>query len=397
MFKLALKNVLRRREQSALTMLLTIISIMVFTLIFAFYIVFSQGINLAGKRLGADILILPNEALADEYMTLFTAEPNNIYMPIEVVDSINNIEGIEKISTQFFTQTLNASCCSVDSETRLIGFDMKTDFVLKPWFIESNIKELADDEIIIGSNIPVFLGNRTVILGKLFKVVGSMSPTGTGMDDTYFVNMDVAKELAANSSYMQNLWIDKKPADLCSAILIKVQNGAVIEKIVEEIEKKDLKIKIVTTGDVIVNVKKQIYMISEMMMLFWIVLFIVTGLSLIGRYNAVAQARKKEVGILRAIGGQKIDSFKLIAYEACIISSVGGVIGSILGVVFLVPLIQWLKNGFVFSTYPITLTLIAKSVLLGIILSIALGCIASFYPSYKCAKLDPQEVLSGEY
>jgi len=396
-FKLALKNVLRRREQSALTMLLTIISIMVFTLIFAFYIVFSQGINLAGKRLGADILILPNEALADEYMTLFTAEPNNIYMPIEVVDSINNIEGIEKISTQFFTQTLNASCCSVDSETRLIGFDMKTDFVLKPWFIESNIKELADDEIIIGSNIPVFLGNRTVILGKLFKVVGSMSPTGTGMDDTYFVNMDVAKELAANSSYMQNLWIDKKPADLCSAILIKVQNGAVIEKIVEEIEKKDLKIKIVTTGDVIVNVKKQIYMISEMMMLFWIVLFIVTGLSLIGRYNAVAQARKKEVGILRAIGGQKIDSFKLIAYEACIISSVGGVIGSILGVVFLVPLIQWLKNGFVFSTYPITLTLIAKSVLLGIILSIALGCIASFYPSYKCAKLDPQEVLSGEY
>lgn len=394
MWKFAWRNIKRRKGQSFLTILITMLSIMIFVMIFVFYTVFSQGISLAEKRLGADILILPNEASTDEYMTLFTAKPNNMYMPVSVLDDIRKINGIEKASPQFFTQTLNAGCCAVDTETRLIGFDIDTDFVLKPWLVELNIEKLEDNEIIIGSNIPGFLGNRTVILGQLFEVVGNMSPTGTGMDDTYFVNIDVAKQLATNSSYMQDMWKNEKPKDLYSAILVKIKSDAVISEVVEQINRADLNIQVVTTGDVIAGLKRQMFMISSIMILFWLMLLVVTALSLMGRFSSIAQVRKKEIGILRAVGGLRVDVFRLVIYEACILASIGGLIGSILGTCGVIPLIDWLKKGFSFSTSPISFLLVCKSVGIGLLLSIILGCISAFYPSYKSSKLEPKEVIT---
>ena len=128
-YKFAWQNLSRRKGQSSLTILITLLTVMVFVMIFAFYTNFQQGVVLSQERLGADILVLPNEASTDAYTTLYTAEPNNIYMPVEVLDSIKKVEGVALASPQLFIQTLNASCCAVDSETRIVAFDMDTDFV----------------------------------------------------------------------------------------------------------------------------------------------------------------------------------------------------------------------------------------------------------------------------
>lgn len=393
MWRFAWKNFSRRKGQSYLTILITLLTVMVFVMIFAFYTNFQQGVALSEDRLGADILLLPNEASTDAYTTLYTAEPNNIYMPVEVLDSIKKVEGVAVASPQFFIQTLNASCCAVDSETRIVAFDTDTDFVLKPWFDAANIDALADDEIIVGCDVPGYLGNRVGILGDVFKIVGTLSPTGTGMDQTYFMKMDVAKRLAATNENLKDVLVNVNPQAVYSSILIKVQDGYGIADVVSNIEKANLNVAIVTTDEVVSSMKTQMSMIGQVMILLWILLLVVTALALIGRFTALAQVRKKEMGILRAIGGQKNDVFKLILFEACFLAGIGGVLGSILGICAVNPLIEWLKKGFTFSILALTPELIAKSLFLGIGMAILLGGLAALYPAWKSARLDPQEVI----
>jgi len=393
MGKFAWKNISKRKGQSLLTILITSLTVMVFVMIFAFYTNFRQGVILSQERLGADILVLPNEVSTDVYTTLYTAEPNNIYMPVEVLDSIKKVEGVALASPQLFIQTLNASCCAVDSETRIIAFETDTDFVLRPWFDESNIDFLADDEIVIGCNVPAYLGNRVGILGDVFRIVGTMGPTGTGMDETYFMNMDVAKRLATTNENLKEILPNIDPQAVYSAILIKVQNGYNIGDVAANIGKADLNVTIVTTDEVVTNIKTQMSMIGQVMILFWILLLVVTVLALIGRFTVLAQARKKEMGILRAIGGQKSDVFKWILFEASLLASIGGLLGSILGVFAVGPLIDLLKQGFAFSMLALNSELIVESLLLGICMAILLGGLAALYPAYKSATLAPQEVI----
>ena len=393
MCKFAWQNLSRRKGQSFLTILITLLTVMVFVMIFAFYTNFQQGVVLSQERLGADILVLPNEASTDAYTTLYTAEPNNIYMPVEVLDSIKKVEGVALASPQLFIQTLNASCCAVDSETRIVAFEMDTDFVLQPWFDEANLDSLADDQIIIGCNVPAYLGNRVGILGDVFRIVGTMSPTGTGMDETYFMNMDVAKRLAATNENLKEVLPNVDLQAVYSAVLIKVQDGYNVADVVANIEKADLNVAIVVTDEVVTNMKTQMSMIGQVMILLWILLLMVTALALIGRFTALAQVRKKEMGILRAIGGQKSDVFKWILFEACLLAGIGGLLGSILGVCAVSPLIDWLKQGFTFSMLALNPGLIAKSLLLGICMAILLGGLAALYPACKSAQLAPQEVI----
>ena len=393
MWRFAWQNLVRSKGQSILTILLTLLTVMVFIMIFAFQTSLQRGVVLSQQRLGADILILPNDASTDAYTILYTAEPNNIYMPVEILDDIKKVEGVGLASPQLFIQTLNASCCAVDSETRIVAFDYATDFVLKPWFEELNLDSLADDQIIVGSNVPAYLGNRVGILGDVFSIAGVMSPTGTGMDETYFMNMNVAKRLAVTNKNLKEVLDDIDLQALYSAIMIKTQEGYSVEEVVANIEKANLNVAIVATDAAVTNMKTQMSMIGQVMMLLWLMFLLVTALALIGRFTALAQVRKKEMGILRAIGGQKSDVFKLVLFEACFLAGIGGALGSILGMCLVGPLINWLKQAFTFSVMTLTPALIAQGLLLGTGLSIVLGGLAALYPAWKSANLDPQEVI----
>ena len=393
MWEFAWTNLTRRKGQSFLTILLTLLTVMVFVLIFAFYTSFQQGVVLSQQRLGADILILPNNASTDAYTALYTAKPNNIYMPVAVLDSIKKVEGVDLASPQLFIQTLNAGCCVVDSETRIVAFDMDTDFVLKPWLEGANLDSLADDQIIAGCNVPAYLGDRVGILGDVFRIAGTMGPTGTGMDETYFMKMDVAKRLATINENLKDVLVNVDPQAVYSAVLIKIQDGYHVADVVANIEKADLNVAIVATDKVVTNMKTQMSMIGQVMMLLWMLLLVVTALALIGRFTALAQVRKKEMGTLRAIGGQRSDVFKWILMEACLLAGMGGVLGSILGICMVSPLIDWLQQAFTFSILALSPGLIAKSLLLGTCMSVLLGGLAALYPACRSARLAPQEII----
>ncbi|OQW90724.1 MAG: macrolide export ATP-binding/permease MacB, partial [Beggiatoa sp. IS2] len=118
------------------------------------------------------------------------------------------------------------------------------------------------------------------------------------------------------------------------------------------------------------------------------------GLSLlagsIGIMNVMLTAvieRRREIGILRAIGARQRDIRWQFLLEAIILSLIGGLLGSGLGIASSY-LIAWWNEWQFFVSYQV--------LLLGVGVSWGVGIFFGFYPAYKAAKLDPIVALRTE-
>lgn len=394
MWYLAWRNTVRRRSQSILTVVITGLTIFIFVMVLAIFLMMREGLALSTERLGADVIVLPDQAKADAYQTLFTGDPANIYMPQSTMEQLYSVEGIKEASPQFFTQTLTGGCCSYGDEIRLVGFDENTDFVLKPYFNEQNFGHLADDQVIIGSKVEAHLGNVVAILGQPFNVVGTLYPTGSGMDKTIFLKIDVARKLARDVPELQYLWKDAWPDELVSSILIKTKNDLSKTEVVYKINKSGLGIQAVSTSETINNVRAQMDTIGKVIFGLCLASLLIAVLSLVGRFNSLARERKREIGLLRAMGIQKNQVFQLIVGEASLMAFTGGVAGSLLACICVTPVLGILENSFVLPAGMWTWPTALKSGSIGIIVALLLGSLASIYPAWKSAGLDPQEAIT---
>ena len=132
MFMLIWNNIARRRTQSTLTVTITALTVLVFVMVMGIFQTVNQGLALSRERLGADAILMPKYSAAKGDDLLFTAIPENIYMPIEVVEQAKSLKGVAAMSPQFYCQTLALGCCEPGEEARSIGNDPETDFILKP-------------------------------------------------------------------------------------------------------------------------------------------------------------------------------------------------------------------------------------------------------------------------
>lgn len=394
MFRLAWRNVIRRRGQSLVTLGITILTILSFVLALSVFSTLQTGLEMCSSRLGADIIVLPNETSANAFDTIFTAEPVNVYMSEDVLDQVAEVEGVETVTAQFFTQTLDASCCSIGGVSRLVGIDTETDFVIKPWLEGDGEFYLGDNDIIVGSEAPVFLGNQASILDEVFTVTGTLEAMGAGTDETIFMDLDSARRLAANSVYLQSLWVNVDPMTSISAVMVKVADGYDPSVVADSINAAGTGAVAVATSNVISEVRDQLSMFTTIVFGLWIALFVISSIALIGRFAGIARERKKEIGILRALGAQKEQIFTLILSEAWLIAGAGGIIGSFIGILGVSSVIDMIREAISLPGGQWDSEQKILFFVIGVLLALVMGFIAAVYPAIKSASLDPQEAMT---
>ncbi len=395
MFLLAWRNVTRRRSQTIITVLITALTVATFVLAHAIFTNLQEGMRLSSTRLGADVIVLPHTVKADAYQTIFTGDPVNLYMPDKVLEDVRTVSDVQAATPQFFTQTLDQSCCSLAKSYRVVGYDPETDFVASPWLKYGNGNKVqARDEVILGARVESFLGAKAVILGTAFNEAGRLERTGTGMDDTIFLQIDVARNLAKNSPYLKELWQNAPPDHLVSSVLVKVREGANPTVVADQINNLDLGVNAVATGKVISSARNQMNAVSSVLLWLWVALAVTAALALIGRFTALARERKRELGMLRAIGGHRYDAFSALLIEALIIVGVGGLVGSLAGVLLTQPTLTWLRATLNLPQGGWSFTSAVVQSLWGLGVAVLLGAVSALYPAWRSARLDPQEIIS---
>ena len=389
-------NIARRRTQSTLTVTITALTVFVFVMVLGIFQTVNQGLSLSRERLGADAILMPKYSAAKGDDLLFTAIPENIYMPIEVVEQAKQLEGVAAMSPQFYCQTLALGCCDPGEEARIVGYDPETDFILKPYLDEEHRNGMGETEVIVGNAYEDedLVGMNYMILGRIFKVVSVLEPTGTGMDSTFFMDWRVAQDMCLESEVLRENWTKKDPHDYISVIMIKFEDGVDPNAFVRQVEDSGMEAKCLLTSDTISDLQSQLEVTMQVMFALWVASLLIAVLSLVGRFNALAKERKKEIGLLRAIGLKKGQVFSLIIGETCTMAAMGGVLGSAVALICMDPVIEILKNAFKLSPSVWSTSLALLCGAAGLILAVALGFAAAVTPAWKSASMDPQAAIT---
>jgi len=396
MFMLIWNNIARRRTQSTLTVTITALTVLVFVMVMGIFQTVNQGLALSRERLGADAILMPKYSNAKGDDLLFTAIPENIYMPIEVVEQAKQLKGVAAMSPQFYCQTLALGCCDPGEEARIIGYDSETDFILKPYLDEGAQNGINEAELIVGHNYEDddLVGANYMILGRIFKVVSMLQPTGTGMDSTFFMDWRVAQDMCLESDVLRENWTKRDPHDYISVIMIKFEEGTDPDAFVRQVEESGMEAKCLLTGETISSLQSQLEVTMQVMFALWLASLLIAVLSLVGRFNALAKERKKEIGLLRAIGLKKGQVFGLIIGETCTMALMGGLLGSGIALLCMDPVIEILKNAFKLSPSVWTTSLALLCGGAGVVLAVMLGFAAAVTPAWKSASMDPQAAIT---
>ncbi|MEA3444617.1 MAG: FtsX-like permease family protein [Bacteroidota bacterium] len=138
-----------------------------------------------------------------------------------------------------------------------------------------------------------------------------------------------------------------------------------------------------------------------MMYITIIIILLAMGFSIVNTMLMSVLERVKELGMLMAIGMNRLRIFMMIVLETVYLSLVGGMLGLFLGILISnyfgktgIDLSIWGEGleayGYDIVIFPI---LEVKNVVIVSLLIIATGIVSALYPAYKALKLNPAEAL----
>lgn len=388
----AVKNLKRKVMRTIL--LLLAVTVVTGTLFSATLFISSMqnALRIGTYRLGADVLVVPEKYVAEARAALLAGEPTSFYMDKSVMDKIRQVEGVKRASSQLFVKPTSFTCC-YNVNAFLVGFDPETDFTITPW-LEKNLKKpLVGNEIITGRGLPVITGDTIPFFGTLFKVVGTMEPTGMKFfDQSVFMTMDAAYKMAENSKTlsMQPITIER---DKVSAVLVQVQEGFTPDRVAIRIEHDIDGVRAIASDEVISTVRKQLSGLLKGILVISAVLWVVALLMMGFAFYMIVNERQRELGLLRSMGAKKRHVFRLIITEATIISTGGGIVGLTVGSVLLATfkdlILRSLKLPYLLPSVTMLIELVAGA----IIFSLLTGLLSSLLPAVLASRMEPYEAI----
>ena len=396
-YKLGFYNVLRRRNKAVLISLLSAVTICIFVIIFTLYFSSNKAVDIVSDRMGADIIILPNNADKDAKELMYSGSPVMGFMDKSVLDEIPK-ENISQYSAQFFLRTLTQyGCCTFPVSYRVLGIDYDSDFLVKPWLEKNHITSLGEKEVILGVNVMPDEEGSIEIMDQVFELAGTLMPTQTALDDTIIMNINDSIWLADVffDADAGDYFLKQKPEELISAVMIKVKDGADVEKVVMDIKKSKIDAQVISLGQQKMEVKETIKNVSEILMIFAGSTFLITLIALFGIFNVMASQREKEMGYLRAMGYKKSELTLMYTIEVLTIIVLGGVVGSLMGISLSGYMYEMVNKIVLMPQGAFTLEDRILPGLLGIMLSIVIGVLVSIIPVVKINKNEPKDVFTS--
>jgi len=324
------RNIQRRLASSVATGAIVMLTVLVAVTGACTYRAIGAGLSLASDRLGADIIVLPSEVGISAQEALFVAEPANVYMPANTVDIVESVPGVERVTPQFFTQSLNQSCCSVLGVTRVVGVDPESDFVIAPW-LSSDAAPLEESSIYLGADAPEVTGGMATILGRQFVVAGRLEATGSSVDETIFMNLDTARSLGWESPYLANVWKMADPFTSVSAVMVSVEPEADPEVVARAIDDACPVSSATAVSGLVRNTASQLGLFAALFGGMVAAVALIAMLGLAGRLSFLARERRAEMGFLRAVGFSRRFVVGGLLCEVAMLGVTGAAVGGALG------------------------------------------------------------------
>jgi putative ABC transport system permease protein len=223
--------------------------------------------------------------------------------------------------------------------------------------------------------------------------------TGVGpFERGIFVSFATAHDIAAAAQETTGPTILDPHPDSPSAFLVRLRVGATREQL-RFAAARLFGVQVVAGNGLNTNVRQGMSALLNGVVLFTVLTLLVTALMVGVTYTGLLSERRRELGLLLAIGMRPAQLIRLILAEAALTTCLGGVCGVILGVAGLVLCQRSL--GFYFENYhvPFSLPSARQLVVMGLVsvgVCSFVGMAGALLPAWRAGRSEPYELVRGE-
>ena len=388
-FKLALRSIWGNKMRSFLTMLGIIIGVAAVIILVSLVNGYmgsvvenfaSMGVN----RVNVNVINLSSRTLDVDEMYGFYEEHTDMFNGISPTVSIST-------TVKHGNDSLESTSVSGCSEQYLdiMGYELETGRNLAYSDIVSRQKVCVTGSYVAQSlygSADKALGQTLKIGGYALKIVGVVETQDEdnfdegGTDDFVWMPYSVAVKMSRNAnigSYILTL-IDTNNADEATTLL---------ENFLYEIFLDDDLYHVTAMSELLDSLNEQIAMMSGMLGGIAGISLLVAGVGVMNIMLVSVTERTREIGIRKSLGADKGVIMQQFVIEAAVTSSLGGIIGIIIGCI---------ATTAVGGLVGISATPTPVAILVSFSVSVGIGLLFGYMPANRAANLNPIDALRSE-
>jgi putative ABC transport system permease protein len=390
---LALRNLIRKPGRTAALALLT--AFLAFAVFGGSVVVLSlqNGLNSLEARLGADIILVPSEAMSRVSFQnmLLQGTTGAFYMDASVLSKAMEVEGVEKAAPQTFLASLKADCCSI--KIQVIGIDPQKDFTVQPWISRSLARELGEMDVAVGCKVEADVGEIIRIYEQRCKVVARLEATGTGLDTAVYCNMQTMNTLLSSAEEKGVSHKIESGDQVISAVYVKVRDGCDIDTVSSRLNGHLRRVSAIRTRSMLTGVSDSLAGISRTVTLLIAAVWALALVILLLAFLLIIRERAREFAVLRLVGASRGMLSRMVLLESSLCGLLGGLTGAGAAALLLFPFAQLIESSL---KLPYLMPDAGRVLLLAagtVLLSVAVAAFSSGIAAYRLSRVDPGTAL----
>jgi putative ABC transport system permease protein len=334
-FKLAIKNLRKRKLRTWLTMIGIFISIATIFMLISLSLGLQNAVEEQFQTLGTDkFFVQPG--------TGFLGPPGSIETELLTSEDVKTIESVQGVKDVLETAAGNAKVEFNDKIRYFVvwGMSTKTDLYIETGnykIDEGKFLESGNTGVLLGNlhktgNLfgkPIAIGNKLTINDKEVKVRGILQTIGNPDDDKLII-MDI--------DAFRTFFNVSKRVDW---IVVQVEEGGNIKDVADRVEKKLRNARgvtektqdfmILTPEELLKSVKTILNIITAFLAGIAAISLVVGAVGIANTMYTSVLERTKEIGVMKAIGATNKDILQIFLIESGLLGLIGAGIGVGLG------------------------------------------------------------------
>ncbi|MCL1878052.1 MAG: ABC transporter permease [Defluviitaleaceae bacterium] len=386
--KLVARNLLSRKGRFLFTLLGITIGMASFVALMSIGQNMRNEVTAQAYSLGGNFVIVPDDLCVFNQIGIITGDAISERLDFAEFEKIAAIEGLDVIPHLTRRMMIYNPTAGAQQPTTVTGILPAETKTFRNWDMYAGEYFSSQDHeaIIIGQGImnrfDLGVGDELEVRrGEMFTVVGILASTSSNDDTNVFMPLSVAQRVfdrEGSVSYMSATVDDMARFDYFYASIHSVANN----------------VNVATNEQLLGAVLTIIGSVNVTLQAVAGVALIAAAFGIINTMMTAVYERRREIGIMRAIGGRSSVIFRIFVIESGLYGLLGGILGIVVGIivsVFAAPIIQGdemlmgLEAG-----VNIDAVLIVSAIGFSLVISILSG----LFPAWKASKLTPVEAIS---
>jgi len=228
------------------------------------------------------------------------------------------------------------------------------------------------------------LGEKVMIKGKSFLVVGVLAAKGSSMgrdsDDTILIPVTTAQRITG-STQVNSIYLKAASADKAALAV------AHITSILNQKFKRENTVRVTSQDELLETINTTARTFTIMLGAIAGISLLVGGIGIMNIMLVSVTERTREIGIRKALGAKRKNIMWQFLVESVFLSVAGGLLGVLFGI-GVSRAVSYLAKW--------TTVISLSAVFISFLFALAVGLFFGVYPAYKAANLDPIVALRHE-